>query len=157
MPHAVVFDCLHQLQLLVSGNLFLEKSHHVEKDVSVFPPCSLQSERIHEQPLILHPEIVQRMSFDTSNHFPHLPHVLGTVGHDEKLVPRVEFYESPASRPWVQRFPPPLQNEDCLDEILPQFGIVEPSLLFNREQREVFHEGTGKHADAPIGGHALVG
>ena len=32
---------------------------------------------------------------------------------------------------------------------------MEPSVLFNREQGEVFHERAGEHADAPIGGHPL--
>ena len=156
MTLSIVVDSLHQLPLLVSGNLFFEEPHHVEKDITVFPPSSLQSERIHEQALIPQPEVIQRMAFDPSNHFPHLPHVLGTMRHEEEFMPRVEFHEGPASGSWVQSLPPPLQNENCLDEILPQFDIMKPAVLFDGKQGEVFHEGTGEHADSPIGGHPLV-
>jgi hypothetical protein len=69
--------------------------------------------------LILHPEVIQKIIFDNSNHFNQLPHVLGAMGHEQEFLLRMEFHEGPASRPWVQSFPPPLQNEDCLDEILP--------------------------------------
>ena len=74
----------------------------------------------------------------------------------QKLVPGMEFHKTSPRRFWGKALPPSLQDEYCLNEILPEFGIMKPSLLFNREQREVFHEGTGKHADSTVRGHPLV-
>ncbi len=55
-----------------------------------------------------------------------------------KFLLRMEFHKSATCRFRGKTLSPSLQDENRLDEILPQFGIVEPTVLFYRKQGKVF-------------------
>ena len=58
----------------------------------------------------------------------------GTVGHDQEFVSGMEGHQ--ITEFWVggQEFPPALKDEDAFDEIFPEDGIVQPPLLFHRQE-----------------------
>jgi len=60
-------------------------------------------------------------------------------------VPGMKFYKCSGARFLLQHLPPPVQGEDTFNEILPQMGIVKPSLFFHGNERKVVHEGFGKN------------
>jgi hypothetical protein len=51
---------------------------------------------------------------------------------------------------------PAREDEDAIDEVLPQNRIVQPPLLLKRQQRIGLLNGTRKHALTIVPGHALV-
>ncbi len=89
-------------------------------------------------------------------HPPHFPVVFRAVGQEQQLVASVKSQQIFPARPGCYHIPPALKGKDCLDEIFPQFRVVQSAFIFHRQQREVLHKSPGKQADALFHGHAFV-
>ena len=73
--------------------------------------------------------------------------MLGAVGEDLELVPRVEVHEIAPGFSLLEKLAPPLKGKDTLDEVLAKPRLVKTAVLFDREQGEMLHKHTGKYAD----------
>ena len=94
-------------------------------------------------------EFLDRNLFGPGHQAAQLPVMIGTVGQDEELMPGMEGHQ--VAEIWFgrQEFPPALQHEDALDKVFPEDGIMEPPLLFHRQEGEVLHKDAGEHPHPP--------
>jgi len=152
----VFINNLQEFLLLIGGEVFLEVAHDVMKDIGVLRLRWLDRHCPHEEFLILRDELLFRELLCMRHEMPHLLKMFRTVGHEKQFVPGVKLHEIPDMFFFLHYPTVAPVSKDAFDEVLPQDRVVEPAILLDWYQWEVFHEDPREYSHPDFSGHPLV-